>query len=86
MYTSGLLAEPRLMTNPQLPRMRTKTLDVLWRDPGMWASVDLGLSREGRTGDLLIHGGVPQELTFVRLSEPCSCLAMTVHGDIMVTR
>jgi len=57
-------------------RIRAGALDDLGRDSGSWVFVDVGFSREGRTGGLLVHDGHPRELTFAQLMAELVALAM----------
>lgn len=52
---------------PQPLRICAGTLDDLGRESGTWVFVDVGFSREGTTGGLLVHDGHPRELTFAQL-------------------
>lgn len=57
---------PEAEVPPHL-RIRAGTLDDLGRESGTWVFVDVGFSREGKTGGLLVHDGHPCELTFAQL-------------------
>lgn len=59
----------------QLQRIRAGRLDDLRQDSGLWVFVDIGFSREGKTGGLLVHDGVPRELTFAQLRSELVALA-----------
>lgn len=56
-------------------RLRAGALDDLGRHSGLWVFVDVGFSREGKTGGLLVHDGDPRELTFAQLMAELVALA-----------
>lgn len=60
---------------PLLNRICAGALEDIRRDSGLWVFVDVGFSREGRTGGLLVHDGTPRELTFAQLRSELTMLA-----------
>lgn len=57
------------------PRIRAGTASELGHDTGLWVFVDVGFSRSGKTGGLLLHDGEPRELTFAQLGAELVSLA-----------
>lgn len=66
----------------QLQRIRAGRLDDLRQDSGLWVFVDIGFSREGKTGGLLVHDGAPRELTFAQLRSELVALAKGGPGPM----
>lgn len=56
-------------------RIRAGTASDLGHDTGLWVFVDVGFSRSGKTGGLLLHDGEPRELTFAQLGAELVSLA-----------
>lgn len=54
----------------------------LHRESGQWAFVDVGFSREGKTGGLLVHDGAPRELTFNQLRMELAALATSASAPL----
>lgn len=61
------------------PRIRAGSVDELGRGTGEWVFVDVGFSREGKTGGLLVQEGEPRELTFAQLQ--AELVRLATAGD-----
>jgi len=65
-----------------MPQIRAGSIRDLGRDTGSWVFVDVGFSRERRTGGLLLHDGHPRELTFGQLKAELAALANDSGGPM----
>jgi hypothetical protein len=68
------VSRPRIESMTMM-RIRAGSVEETRRDTGMWAFVDVGFSREGKTAGLLLHDGQPRELTFAQLQAELVALA-----------